>query len=154
MANNDRTRGRRVRRAAGCIVYRNEGNGIAILLIRDPYGRWTLPKGHLEDNEDDRQAAVREVLEETGVTGELGPLVSTITYSFLSRNRLVEKHVAFFLMRTTTTQITPQLSEGISDAAWVPLETTAQRIDYDQVRGVIEQAMPILQGLTMGDRAS
>lgn len=59
MADNDRTRGRKIRRAAGCVVYRMEAGTPHFLLIRDPYERWSLPKGHLEGNETDAQAAVR-----------------------------------------------------------------------------------------------
>jgi 8-oxo-dGTP pyrophosphatase MutT (NUDIX family) len=40
-----------MKRAAGCIVYRYDGGALLILLILDKYGRWTLPKGHLEPGE-------------------------------------------------------------------------------------------------------
>jgi 8-oxo-dGTP pyrophosphatase MutT (NUDIX family) len=49
---------------AGCVVYRRDGAGAPlVLLIYDKYGRWTLPKGHLEPGETEQAAAVREVFE-------------------------------------------------------------------------------------------
>ena len=66
----------RVEKSAGGIVLRWMEAEPNVLLIRDPYGNWGLPKGHLEEGEDARQAAVREVAEETGLDHlELGPEV-------------------------------------------------------------------------------
>jgi 8-oxo-dGTP pyrophosphatase MutT (NUDIX family) len=66
---------------AGGVVFRKRVGVTEYLLVqssRDPR-EWVLPKGHIEPNENARQAAVREVLEESGVwarvVGELDPLV-------------------------------------------------------------------------------
>lgn len=137
MADNDRTHGRRIRRAAGCIVYREVAGEPHFLLIRDPYERWTLAKGHLEGNESDQEAAIREVAEETGIHGQLGPLVGTIVYTFFAHGHQVEKRVTFFLMKVSNDiTATPQLSEGISAVDWFPASEAANRIGYDQVREI------------------
>lgn len=140
-------RGKRTRRAAGCVVYRFAEGQPQFLLIRDPYKRWTLPKGHLEEGEDDRTAATREVHEETGLSGELGPQISAISYSFFSNGRLVEKQVAFFLMRAVTETAVPQQSEGITAVGWFPPEEARRLIGYDQVREVLDQAITVLDGI-------
>ncbi|HEU5088351.1 MAG TPA: NUDIX hydrolase [Roseiflexaceae bacterium] len=135
-----------IRRAAGCVVYRRNENGSPLyLLIRDPYRRWTLPKGHLEGNESDAEAAVREVLEETGVYGELEEQVSNIAYNYVYNGRSVEKRVAFFLMRAGTSKVTPQDSEGISAAGWFDSTQAISMIGYDQVRDVLARAVAILE---------
>jgi 8-oxo-dGTP diphosphatase len=146
MANNDRTRGLAVRRAAGGVVYHQAPQGRVFLLIRDPYGRWSLPKGHLEDNESDDEAALREVAEETGVHATLGALISQIRYHFPAHGRTVEKRVSFFLMQADTTELTPQTAEGISDVGWFSAERALQLIDYDQVRQVFTKALDMLDG--------
>jgi len=63
---------------AGGVVFRMGGNTAEFLLVeatKDP-DQWVLPKGHVEDGESHREAAVREVHEETGVwariVGDLG----------------------------------------------------------------------------------
>jgi 8-oxo-dGTP diphosphatase len=136
----------RLRHAAGCVVYRRTRDGAPLfLLIKDPYGRWALPKGHLEGDESDADAAVREVWEETGVRGELGEPLSKISYTYMHQGQLVEKRVSFFLMQATTTALTPQGSEGISEAGWFPLVRALAMINYDQVRDVLARAAAMLE---------
>jgi 8-oxo-dGTP pyrophosphatase MutT (NUDIX family) len=146
MGDNDRSRGLKVRRAAGGVVYHDGPEGRAYLLIRDPYGRWSLPKGHLEGRETEEQAAVREVLEETGVRATVGPLVARITYAFPSGRRVVEKHVTFFLMRAESDHVSPQIDEGITAVGWFSAAEAQSLIGYEQVRQALAKALALLDG--------
>jgi 8-oxo-dGTP diphosphatase len=132
--------------AAGCVVYRHDPTGTPLLLlIHDTYGRWTLPKGHLEAGESDQDAALREVLEETGVVGELGALVARIVYTVRSKRGLEHiKQVTFFLLRADSSDTHPQAEEGISAAEWFAPEAALSRIGYPQVRDVLAQAITML----------
>lgn len=58
---------------ASCLVRNGDGH---ILLIRHPGRGWEIPQGRVEEGEELPAAACREVLEETGVTVELGPLAA------------------------------------------------------------------------------
>ena len=62
--------------------------GVEVCLIR-PTGRtvWGLPKGGIESGETLAQAAVREVSEETGVSGVVAGELGAIDYSFYSREQ-------------------------------------------------------------------
>ena len=69
-------------RAAGGVVWRPVSDGIEVLLVHRPrYDDWSLPKGKLEPGESWEDGARREVEEETGVTGVLGPHLATSTYT-------------------------------------------------------------------------
>src|SRR5688500_17848393 len=73
---------REVKSAGGVVVRAHDGVP-HVLLIRDPYQNWGLPKGHLEPGEDSQSAAVREVREETGLAlVELGPELGMIDWYF------------------------------------------------------------------------
>lgn len=136
----------KVKRAAGCVVYRHDTAGaLWLLLIHDRYGAWTLPKGHLKLGESDADAAAREVWEETGVRGQLGALVAEIEYPVLSkRGQPRLKQVAFFLMRAAAAEATPSADEGITAAEWHAPADALALIGYSQVREVLRRALALL----------
>jgi len=81
-------------------------------------GKWDLPKGRIEKGEQIKEAALREVKEECGVSKLiLGEFLITTYHVFFqnNQNRLKETH--WFHMETTTEEVlTPQLEEGITVA--------------------------------------
>ena len=101
--------------SAGGLVVR----GDEVLLIATAGGRrWQLPKGHLEAGELPAEAAVREVREETGVTGSIVAPLSGVDYTFLERGRhRIKKHVDYFLLAY----------ESGSEANFEPREVVAAR---------------------------
>ena len=63
--------------AAGGVVIRD---GKVAVVHRDRYDDWSLPKGKLDKGESFEQAALREVLEETGLQVELGEELEPVSY--------------------------------------------------------------------------
>ena len=87
----------RIEHSSGGVVARRVDESVHLLLIRDPYGKWGLPKGHVENGESSREAAVREVREETGLTHlEPGPSLGTIDWYFRLKGDLVHKFCDYF----------------------------------------------------------
>lgn len=147
--------GRPARRAAGCVVYRYDGAGVPlILLIHDKYGRWTLPKGHLKAGESEQAAAVREVREETGASGELGPLVGRAAYVVMKNGVPHDKQVVFFLLRASSATAMPQDEEGISAADWFVPSQALALIGYSQVRDILVRALQMLPDAARAERSS
>src|SRR5207245_6680827 len=69
---------------AGGVVYRKSSKDVTeILLIQDSKGRWTIPKGHIEEGENPRQTAQREITEETGLAEmKVGPWLGKINFRY------------------------------------------------------------------------
>jgi 8-oxo-dGTP pyrophosphatase MutT (NUDIX family) len=130
-----------IRAAGGVVFCYGADGGPLILLIRDKYGVWTLPKGHLEAGEDEIAAAVREIAEETGIVCELGDLLHRMVYPVFKRGTWCDKQVAYFLARAEHLPPAPRLDEGITDACWLPPGEALSRLSYAQVRDVVRRAV-------------
>ncbi|HET9604747.1 MAG TPA: NUDIX hydrolase [Gemmatimonadales bacterium] len=128
--------------SAGGIVFRRDDDGQArFLLIRDSYGNWGFPKGHLEENESPADAAVRETAEETGLTHLIlqGP-IRVIDWHFRFRGRAIHKYCHFFLLESPAGDPVPQAEEGITDYRWLVLPDALDKLSYDNARGVLKRA--------------
>jgi len=134
-----------VENSAGGVVFRRSAEP-CVLLIRDPYGNWGLPKGHSEGSETPAQAALREVKEETGLTRlELVAQLPTIDWYFRDRGRLVHKFCHFFLLEAGRGEPVPQRDEGITECQWLTLAVALDTISYANAREVITAARDLLR---------
>ena len=134
-----------IEHSSGGVVARHMDETVHVLLIRDPYAKWGLPKGHVENGETSREAALREVREETGLTNlDAGPSLGTIDWYFKSRGDLVHKFCDYFLMASPNGDTSPEVSEGITECRWLPVKDAIAMVAYDNARGVVVRAADVL----------
>jgi bis(5'-nucleosidyl)-tetraphosphatase len=127
--------------SAGVIVYRLTPDGLKYLLIRHPGGHWDLPKGKLESNETDLQAALRELNEETGISVVKldEDFYEKVIYKYGDyRGGMIQKQVAFFLGSTAQEKIT--LSHEHDDSAWLPFHEAISRVTFDSAQHLLARA--------------
>ena len=138
--------GLKFEKSAGGVVVRFQESAARFLLIRDGYGHWGFPKGHLERGERADTAALREVMEETGLrqVSVVGS-IAAIEWRFRFRGRLIQKHCEFFLMESSAGDTKPQKSEGITDCRWATISEAHELLDYENARGVLTQANAMVQ---------
>jgi len=139
--------GRRAREevSAGGVVIRLFDGRPHVLLIRDPYRNWGLPKGHVEGIEDPPDAALREVREETGLEQLLlGPNLGTIDWHFRLRGQLIHKFCHFFLIVSHEGDPSPQHAEGITECRWLPIDDAIRDVTYDNAREMIRLAIRLV----------
>lgn len=126
--------------SAGGVIYRRRGDGATeVLLIKDSYGNWGFPKGHVEGEETAAETALRECREETGldrlrIVGSIG----TSDWYFRAANGLVHKYCDYFLVRAEADATAhPQQGEGIQACSWLEPEEALRRVTYANARKVL-----------------
>ena len=130
-------------RSAGGLVVRAG----QILLISTQSGRrWQLPKGHIEAGETPEEAAVREVREETGVTGRLLAPLSEVEYWFVEKGaRRVHTRVDYFLLDYVSGSAADFDAGEVSGAEWFSWDEGIARLSFDNERRVVLQAREIVE---------
>ncbi len=129
--------------SAGGIVYRNRGGRIEMFFIKDPFGRWSFPKGKIELGETLAETAVREIREETGLEGlRLIANLGKTSFRFWREAGLIEKTVHMFLFQAPATakaQLTK--AEAIKGGAWMPSQCAFQVSGYRNSDKLLGEAM-------------
>ena len=112
--------------AAGGVVYDAADN----LLCIYRRNRWDLPKGHVDQGEKKRAAALREVTEETGLSGmKITNKLMPTWHLYNFHGARVLKRTHWYLMRTEAVEpeLKAQAEEGILEAVWLNVEALSQR---------------------------
>lgn len=131
--------------AAGGLVYTNEEE--ILLIFRR--GKWDLPKGKLDEEEDLQTCALREIKEETGLVNikSEGPLTITYhTYHQFGSHILKETHW-YMVKSERQNNLIPQTGEDIEKCEWVKVENLSAYLSntYALIHEVINKGLKILQ---------
>lgn len=129
---------------AGGIIYRQatDKKTIEILLIQDAKGRWTIPKGHIEEGETARQAAEREIREETGLAKmEVLDWLGKINFRYRRANSLVLMTTEIYLVKAIgdTNSVKPE--KWMASLAWLPTSEALDKIEYEDIGKLILLAL-------------
>ena len=126
--------------SGGAVLCLRDGKTCVALIATRHRTRWGLPKGAVSDGETSEQAALREVLEETGLEAKIVRPLDTIEYFFRAGDTLIQKRVDFYLMEYVGGELEPQLSE-VDDVEWVELSEAIQRASFESERKLLEMAL-------------
>jgi 8-oxo-dGTP pyrophosphatase MutT (NUDIX family) len=110
-----------------------------------------LPKGLIDPGEKPAQTAVREVREETGLTGSILAKLTDIKYVYVRTwgdKQRVFKIVSFYLLRYESgiiDDVSPAMRIEVKHAQWIPLEGAERSLAYRGERDVIRLAREYLK---------
>jgi 8-oxo-dGTP diphosphatase len=121
-------------RAAGGVLFRTSrrGRDKVAVVYREARGDWTFPKGKLDEGESFEEAALREVVEETGITAVIRRFVGSTNYTHRKGR---PKIVAYYLMEAVSGEFTP--NEEVDELRWVTLDEAFELLTWDRDQELI-----------------
>jgi 8-oxo-dGTP pyrophosphatase MutT (NUDIX family) len=118
---------------AGCVVFRGDIGSIRYLVVSSSTGiHWVLPKGHIDPGETPGTAALRELEEETGITGGIVRPLSIQRYT-MPREEVV---VQYYLVRMTGSKI-PMENRKIR---WEDGESALKLLSFAEAQNALHDA--------------
>lgn len=125
---------------AGGIIFRRDSRTkkIEILLIQDAKDRWTIPKGHVEPNEEPKQTAEREIREETGLQEmRVHNWLGKVSFRYRRGQTLVLMTMHIYLVQALgeTDRLHPE--DWLNDIRWFPSTVSIDKIAYDDIGKLI-----------------
>ncbi|MDA1337324.1 MAG: NUDIX domain-containing protein [bacterium] len=132
--------------SAGAVIFRMENKEPYFLLLHYPTEPrvkkeyWDFPKGHLEKGETAKQAATREIGEETGLTEiTYSPgFEENIHYYFRVEGNTISKTVVFFLAKTKKKEV--QISFEHKGFIWLPFLQAIEKLKFANARRILRAA--------------
>ena len=94
-------------------------------------GEWSIPRGRIEAGESERAAALRELMEETGVTADLGHKIATIPAVFEGYNYMLHDYIATYQSGE------PIAGDDAADCAFVPISDVPKMDLWPKTRDII-----------------
>jgi bis(5'-nucleosidyl)-tetraphosphatase len=130
--------------SCGIVIFK-EHNVREYLLLLHPGGHWDFAKGHMEEGETRHATALREAIEETGISDILilEGFQEKIEYRYMRDGYLREKEVFFFLGKAGSHQV--GLSEEHTDYAWLPFAEAMTRLSFSNAKNLLAKAQIFLE---------
>jgi len=135
---------RSIRKAAGFVVYRKSCNNvIEYLLMQASYGNyhWTPPKGHLENDESNLDAAIRETEEEAGIEVQNLSIDHNFekVLKYQPENSQFTKQVTYWLAYLINPNTPVILSHEHQDFKWLPLLEAKKQAVYPEMQELLDE---------------
>ena len=124
--------------AAGGIVLREQATPLIAVVRLRKRDEWVLPKGKLDDGETPRDAAEREVLEETGHDVAVHEFLGTLVYEIGGRSKVVH----YWRMGATGAP-SRELMDDVRAVDWLPLDAALERLSRSHERAFLANVGPL-----------
>ncbi|MFT4147976.1 MAG: NUDIX hydrolase [Micrococcaceae bacterium] len=136
--------------AGGIMVDFESDEAFVAVICRTNRGgkkEWCLPKGHVESGEELEDTALREVEEETGISGLIVDSLGTVEYSFVVDGMRIHKTVYHFLMKKTGGYLTIENDpdQEADDAKWIPLYELKNHLSFPNEKRMLTKAYEIYE---------
>lgn len=129
--------------AGGIVFRRNEqSKEVEILLIQDAKDRWTIPKGHIEEGENAKQTAEREIREETGLQEmRVMAWLGKINFRYRRQQSLVLMTTQIYLVQGKGNTNKLNKEDWMNGIGWFKVHDALDMIEYEDIGKLILLAM-------------
>ncbi len=132
---------------AGAVVCSTHEDKLYVGLVHDVFGYWTLPKGKIEEGENEQEGAEREIQEEIGISITISEKIGENEYIANKPEKgKVVKHVSYFLAHAPYTPLTLEHKEhkgGLDNAEWFDAKEVLNLRIYDDIKPLISKAIEL-----------
>jgi 8-oxo-dGTP pyrophosphatase MutT (NUDIX family) len=141
--------------SAGAVIFRHNDEKMEFLVIYSKRnGIWGFPKGHIERGETERDAALREIFEETGLKTlkftnafREEDIYPAIGRSKEFRGMEITKHSIYFLCETGDETIQTDDTE-ITDYRWLSYSEAVKVLPFESLKDILRKARLHLEGVS------
>ncbi|MCX8163273.1 MAG: NUDIX domain-containing protein [Candidatus Micrarchaeota archaeon] len=127
----------------GFILFREEGNSYYFLILHYKAGHWDFPRGHIQEGENELEAAIRELKEETNIADVEVLDGFSYSYEYDFSNNQKHKKVVLFLAKTNQKDV--KLSSEHTGWRWENFENTLKLLTYPHPKIALKKAMEFLE---------
>ena len=134
-------------KSAGIVLFKNDSGKNEFLLLNYPQGHWDFVKGKVEQNETERETALRETKEETGIINIefIDGFEESVEYDFRFKKEDIHKKVIFFLAKTDEKSI--KLSHEHNDYLWLEYADALKKTTFENAKNVLSNANEFLSAI-------
>jgi len=124
-------------KSCGAIVYRRESGNVLYLIIQQKSRHWSFPKGHVERGESEKETALREIREETGLCVSIGGDFRTVNRFPTCFGNI--KDVVYFLAEADCAEVRIQPEEILS-SRWCDFSEAQRQLTFSSDREILQKA--------------
>jgi 8-oxo-dGTP pyrophosphatase MutT (NUDIX family) len=134
--------------SCGAVVYKIENANPVFLLVKSvKSGKWGLPKGHMEKGETEKETAVREIFEETGVKQlkfddnfRQEDIYIIDNEETTKLGHKIEKHVVYFFALLAGNENLEYDKKEISESRWVNFQKAKELLLFHNLKEILSLA--------------
>ena len=130
-------------KSCGAVAFTRTPDGIRYVIIQSLEGFYGFPKGHCEENETEEETALREILEETGLTVRLIPGFRYVDEHPIPKKPGVIKRIVYFLAEYSDQKISYQ-KEELMNAQLMTFEQAMNAFQWESSKLILTEAKDYL----------
>lgn len=138
-----------IEKLGGAVIYFKEDNDFYLAMVHDIFGYWTLSKGHIDAEGDEKEGVIGEIKEELGLDILVKDSLGSNEYIASDPEKgKIRKQVVYFLAESKEKKELelPEDKGGLDKAEWFLMQEISDLKMYDDIVPIVANAIKILAG--------